>query len=71
VEEIFVFICNNARDLLSRLLFRIVKVQGENLLCPFRQCSGDPKVKDNAGNLQFYDKSPAGRKIKNSGREYL
>jgi hypothetical protein len=44
---------------------------GENLLCPVRQWSGDPKVMDNAGNLQIYDKSNAGRKIKNGSREYL
>jgi hypothetical protein len=42
-----------------------------NFLSSVRQWSGDPKVKGYAGDLQFSDKSTAGKKIKNCGRKYL
>jgi hypothetical protein len=44
---------------------------GKIFLFPVRQLSGDPKVKDYAGNLQFYDKSKSGKKIKNCRRKHL
>jgi hypothetical protein len=71
VKEIFVLLCNNASRHGEQTVILESEGTWENLLYPVRQWSGDPKVMDNAGNLQFYDKSPAGRKSKNCSREYL
>jgi hypothetical protein len=71
VQEIVVLICNNALKHGKLTVILEVNANGENLLSPVRQWSGDPKVKDYAGNLQFSDKSKAGRKIKNCSRKYL
>jgi hypothetical protein len=70
-QETFVVIRTNASKILEDRYFGYSGQKGKI----FYSCSDNgrviQKVRDYAGNLQFYDKSKAGRKIKNCRRKHL